>query len=293
VAGSVRTMFSLNVFDGVSNSFRNTSVVRWNGMNRTTAFVGTGQLTATIPASDVAVAGTAQVTVFTPVPGGGTSNALPFTVNNPAPLLTSLSPSSATAGGPAFTLAVIGSNFIPGSVVRWNGSARMTTFIGNSQLRAAIAATDLTSAGSASVTVFTPTPGGGSSAPQSFTINSAAQAGVAAIMPTMQPRQAMPSRSEPEPAPAVLVAPLGRSVSVSAPIVERLQPAFVMAGSGTITVVVEGEKNLPTRFISETKLEVELPASVLAQPGELKLTVFTPDPGGGTSKPATLQVQAP
>jgi len=33
-----------------------------------------------------------------------------------------LSPTSATAGGPAFTLTVNGTNFMTGSIVRWNGA---------------------------------------------------------------------------------------------------------------------------------------------------------------------------
>ncbi len=299
-AGAVRTSLLVMV---TGTNFAPNSVLRWNGMNRITSFVDTGHLTVTIPASDLAAAGTAQVTVFTPTPGGGTSNALPFTVNNPAPILSSLSPNSAAAGGPAFTLTVVGSNFLPGSVVRWSGSNRPTTFIGNNQLRAAIPDSDIASVVPINVTVSNPTPGGGESALQSFTINSAAQARVAAATPTMQPQQAVSSR--PEPAPAVLVAPLGSSVRASAPIVERLQPAFVVAGSRTLTLRVRGEnfteqsvlqlrgKDLPTKFVSETELEVEIPASALAQPGELKLTVFTPGPAGGTSKPATLQVQAP
>src|SRR5258705_10902624 len=45
------------------------------------------------------------------------------------PTLTTLSPSSAVAGGPAFTLTVNGSNFVSGSVVRWNGANRTTTFV--------------------------------------------------------------------------------------------------------------------------------------------------------------------
>ena len=48
-----------------------TSVVRWNGANRTTTFVNSTQLRATIPASDRAALGPRQVTVFTPAPGGG------------------------------------------------------------------------------------------------------------------------------------------------------------------------------------------------------------------------------
>ncbi len=259
-----------------------------------------GQLTATIPASDVARAGTAQVTVFTPPPGGGTSNTLPFTINNPAPTLISISPNSAAAGGPAFTLTALGSNFLPGSVVRWNATDRSTTFVGNSQLRAAIPTSDLMSLGSISVTVFTPGPGGGESAPQTFTITSPAQASASVTQAAPQPQQA--ASPEPARAPTVFTAPIASSVRVPAPIINRFEPAFVVAGSGTLTLVVKGEnfteesvvrlkgKALPTRFISESELEVELPAAALAQPGELKLTVFIPGSGGSASKPATLTI---
>lgn len=89
---------------------------------------------------------------------------------NPIPSLVSISPNSATAGGPAFTLTVNGSGFVNGSVVRWNGSNRATTFVSGAQLTAQISATDIAAAGAASVTVFNPTPGGGLSNPLTFTI---------------------------------------------------------------------------------------------------------------------------
>ncbi len=167
VAGEVRDVFTFAVN---GSSFISGSVVRWNGQNRTTSFGSATQLQATIPASDVASAGTAQVTVFTPTPGGGTSNASTFTINNPVPALSSLSPSGATAGDPAFTLTVVGSSFIPGAVVRWNGSNRTTTYVGNSQLRATITMADIGSEGTALVTVFNPGPGGGVSNVLTFTI---------------------------------------------------------------------------------------------------------------------------
>ena len=84
------------------------------------------------------------------------------------PTLTSLSPSSAVAGGPAFTLTVNGSNFVSGSVVRWNGANRTTTFVSATQLTAAITAADIAAAGSASVTVQN--PGGAVSNALTFTI---------------------------------------------------------------------------------------------------------------------------
>ncbi|MBI1765201.1 MAG: hypothetical protein HYR56_27630 [Acidobacteria bacterium] len=62
-------------------NFVNGATVRWNGADRPTTFGSATQLTAAIPATDVAAAGTAQVTVFNPAPGGGVSSAVPFTIN--------------------------------------------------------------------------------------------------------------------------------------------------------------------------------------------------------------------
>ena len=106
------------------------------------------------------------MTVVNPAPGGGTSNVLAFTISaaaNPVPALTSLAPTSAPAGGPAFTLTVNGSNFVGTSEVRWNGTARTTTVVNAGQVRAAIPASDIVTPGSAQVTVVNPAPGGGKS----------------------------------------------------------------------------------------------------------------------------------
>lgn len=67
-----------------------------------------------------------------------------------------MSPSTATAGGPAFTLTVNGSNFVSGAVVRWNGVPRTTTFVSATQVKAAIAAADIAAAGTANVSVANP-----------------------------------------------------------------------------------------------------------------------------------------
>lgn len=89
---------------------------------------------------------------------------------NPAPSLTTVSPSSVAAGSGAFTLTVTGSGFGSGSVVRWNGADRATTFVSATQVTAAIGAADVATAGSASVTVFNPPPGGGTSNALTVTI---------------------------------------------------------------------------------------------------------------------------
>ena len=158
------------------SNFISGSTVKWNGTALATTFVSASQLTAAVPAANISTAGSATVTVFNPTPGGGTSSGMSFTISvpvNPTPLLTGINPSSAIAGSSSFTLTVSGSNFISGSTVKWNGTALTTTFVSASQLTAAVPAANISTAGSATVTVFNPTPGGGTSSGITFTITSA------------------------------------------------------------------------------------------------------------------------
>lgn len=87
------------------------------------------------------------------------------------PTITSISPPSKVAGTGAFTLTVNGTGFVSGtSVVRWNGSNRTTTFVPPTQLTAAISSTDITSSGTAAITVAN---GVAISNAQTFTIDPA------------------------------------------------------------------------------------------------------------------------
>lgn len=65
--------------------FVSQSVVHWNEAARTTVFVNSTELQASISAVDIAVSGTAQVTVANPTPGGGTSAPLDFSAEPVVP----------------------------------------------------------------------------------------------------------------------------------------------------------------------------------------------------------------
>jgi hypothetical protein len=151
-------------------NFMTSATVQWNGSARTTTFVNPTQLTAAITADDIFAPGTASITVVNPGSNGGTSGAQTFTItgNNPVPLVSSISPGTVSAGAASFTLTVTGKGFVKTSVVQWNGSARTTTYVSSTQLTASIGAADVATAGTASVTVATPLPGGGTSAAVSF-----------------------------------------------------------------------------------------------------------------------------
>ena len=106
--------------------------------------------------------------------GGGSLSLPPVCLVNgcryPVPSINSLNPSGAVAGGPGLTLNVQGENFLPGSVVRWNGSDRPTTAMPYLNAIAQIPASDIAATGNAEITVFTPAPGGGASNILTFTI---------------------------------------------------------------------------------------------------------------------------
>jgi hypothetical protein len=154
------------------------AIILWNvGPNQSqlaTTFISSTQLTATVPASDIAAAGNIPVAVQivgSAVSGASGTNAttttevsdiLNFMIQpkpGPAPTVTSLSASTTSmASTPycnptGFTLTVTGSNFDSSSVVNWNGSPRVTTFGNSSQLTASILPQDAAFPGTAGVSV--------------------------------------------------------------------------------------------------------------------------------------------
>jgi hypothetical protein len=102
--------------------------------------------------------------------GGGSETSSPSSPQNPVPIISALSPSSAPAGSREISLMIIGSNFLSGSVVRWNGADRATSYVNNMRLTASVSPDDLSSSGEASVTVYNPAPGGGTSGRAVFRI---------------------------------------------------------------------------------------------------------------------------
>jgi hypothetical protein len=234
------------------------AIVQWNGGARPTTFVSASQLTAEIPATDVASVGEASVIVVNPAPGGGASNALTFTITppNPVPTLAGLSPNNATAGSPAFTLTINGANFVNGAVVQWNGAPRQTTFVDSAQLTAQVTAADVAAVGSASVTIVNPAPGGGVSNALTFTITAI-----------------------PNPVPTL--------TNLNPESATEGDEAFLLTVTGTnfvagSTIQWNGSSRLTT-FVSATELTAQINAVDVAGPGAANITVVNPAPGGGAS----------
>jgi len=258
--------FTLNVS---GSNFINGSSIRWNGVDLPTVFINATQLTATVPAVNISSPGTVTVNVYTPAPGGGASTSLNFTIstviiNNPVPVLTAINPNTIAAGSPGFTLTANGTGFINGSVINWNGTSLVTTYISALQLSAAVPASGIITPGPVAVTVFSPLPGGGTSAPSLFNITG----------------------------------------SNPLPVLSGLSPAAATAGSGSFTLTANGTNfsnsssinwngtALTTSYISNTQLTALVPAANIAAAGSAAVTVFTPLPGGGTSNAISFTINA-
>jgi hypothetical protein len=248
---------------GFISTSQGASFVYWKGFARSTTMnQTTGQLQAQILASDIASPGPASVTVVNPAPGGGTSIAAAFVVEpvQPgAPIITSLSPGNAAAGGNAFTLTVNGSNFAANDPVTWNGAVQTTTFVNSGQVTAAITSTSIATAGSASVAVFTPNLVVGSQS-----VN-------------------LPITGSPNPKPTA----------------SSLIPTGALTGSSDLEVLVSGSgftsfstaqwtvgaltTPLAVAFVNGSQVIVLIPAMDLAQAATAMIDISNPAPGGGTS----------
>jgi len=94
----------------------------------------------------------------------------PLVTPNPVPVLYPITPASVVPGGPGYTLTVTGFGFVSGATVTWNGASLATTFVSSSKLTASVPAASLATPNTATITVVSPAPGGGSSNFQFFVV---------------------------------------------------------------------------------------------------------------------------
>lgn len=185
------------------------------------------------------------------------------TISNPAPTLTSISPTSAQRGSAAFTLTVRGTNFVNGSLVRWNGVAKQTMFVSPTELSASILPDDLQNAGSAEVLVFTPSPGGGTSNSSMFSI------------------------TNPVPS-ATSLTPSSRALGSGA-FQLTVNGANFIQGS---TVNWDGQPRV-TQVLSPTQVRADILETDLNTARMVNITVVNPQPGGGASGAVQFSITNP
>jgi 6-phosphogluconolactonase (cycloisomerase 2 family) len=254
------------------------ATVYFGGQPRSTTFVNSTQLNASILGSDINYSGTAVIFVFNPLPGGGASTSVEFPVSALSPIISSISPSSVTAGASPFVLFVTGSNFVTNSVVNFNGIALATSYGSPTLITVEISTAEIVAQGTASITVTSPSngvPGGGTSNTVTLT-----------ILPPIVPL-----------------------------VVSNISPTSATVGGPAFTLTVNGSgfvqgsqvsfnlNNVTSTFVNSTQLTASIPASALAIAGNpyvivtnpdgstsvaLTFTVNNPQPGGGSVSPPSL-----
>jgi len=253
--GSAGTPLTVN-----GGGFVNGSTVVFNGTTLSTSFVSTSQLTANVPASSLSAAGDFPVTVNNPPPGGGLSAPVVFKVQYPSPSSSSLSPSSVAAGSAPTKVTVSGVGFFLTSQITLDGAPAATTYVDGTHVEATLSAAQLATAGTISVRVVNPAPGGGTSAALSFEV-----------------KNGVPSISALDPS-SVTAGSADKTISVY--------------GSGFVadSTVKSNGVLVTSTYVGGGQLTAVIPANHMMNPGSVAVTVTNPAPGGGTSTPKYLTV---
>lgn len=260
--------FTMNIF---GSNFISSSVALVNGITRTTTFSSSTELSINFLASELLFASTSSITVFNSLPGGGTSNSSTFTVSsstplNPSPILSQLSSNSKMAGALGFTMSLIGSNFIPSSIVLVNNIPRTATYFSPTKLLIDFLTSELVSVISYTINVVNPPLGGGTSTPMTFSVTPA---------------------------------------STTVPEITSINPTDITAGSGDTVLTVLGSNftssstirfdgaDQATTFVSATELTTIIPSAnlVASNPG-IVVTVFNYGITGEGSNSQVLTISA-
>jgi hypothetical protein len=195
----------------------------------------------------------------------GMSDPAVFTITtDPVPVLTSMNPSMMLAGGDTFRLNVVGMNLPRLAVIQWNLSDRPTDYFSNVTVDAAISAADIAYPGTVDICLID----GGFSDAVSNTIS------------------------------------LQVFVNTPPPVIEKLEPSRVEAGSGPFGLLVRGNyftptsivrwngANRDTTFVDRNTLVAVIPDTDIAIPALVDISVMETAPGGSLSNASKFLVGA-
>ena len=181
----------------------------------------------------------------------------------PPPTISSISPTSVSAGSNALTLTVSGSGFLSTSVVQVNSISESTTFVSSTELTATVPASQLVSGADLTVVVSNGSLTSGSGTPVNLEVDNPAPA-ITSVSPTSEPAG-------------------------------TTSPNITVTGTGFVptTVINVNGATRTTTFTSSTQISVTLSAADVSTAGSLSLTAVNSKPGGGTSTATTVAIVAP
>ena len=181
--------------------------------------------------------------------------------NNPAPTITSISPAGVTAGAPSQTITFTGTGYISSTAAALNGATLQTSYVSATSLQATVPASALAAGQVSNLVLSNPAPGGGNSAPSTFSI--------------MSPTPTLTGLSP-------QTVPQGAAATIT------------INGSGfeANSVAMYNGAARPTTFVNGTTLQVSLTAADLQSFGSGQISVNNPGPGGSNTTPTELVIAA-
>jgi uncharacterized protein (TIGR03437 family) len=207
--------------------------------------------------------------------------AIPLSTPSLQPAIGVLTPYTVEPGSSSFTLGVTGSNFVPGTVIRWNGLARKTTFVDAAQVNADISAADVAAAGRAVVTAFNSSTGGGASLPANFNIGSGPQISAAGFVSAANPTGGN------QLAPLSIGSLYGKNLAPLLASAGKPPLPFTMQG---VTLTINGAF-APLFFVSPGQINFQVPNILSSGAATVTLTII--QGAQSTSVPVVVKPFAP
>ncbi len=257
MAGTGGTQLTVN-----GSNFESDTTVQVGGVADVTSFVSSTKVVATLTATQLASGGQLSVIALNGSVSSGSGAPVYFEVDNPAPVISSVSPEGVAAGAISPVIFVVGTGFVPTTVIRVNGDARATTFVNGTQVNVTLSAADVTSAGSLSITAVNAVPGGGTSTASSVSVTN--------------PAPGFPITVSPASIVAGGASPVTMTVTGS-----NFAPAATVQVNGT---------DRATTYVSSTKLTFLLTVTDQATSQILHVIVTNAVPGGGSSGSASVVI---
>jgi uncharacterized protein (TIGR03437 family) len=187
---------------------------------------------------------------------------VPLASDSLQPVITTISPNTANAGDPGFTLKLAGSRFTSSTVVKWNGQPRDTTFVDAAHLTVQIPDSDLALIGRASILAFD--PAGGTSNMAEFPIGPAPQTSSSQFVSSANPYggSALGQRS--------LGALYGTNLAPISVPAETPPLPFTLGG---VTMFIGGNET-PLLYVSPTVVLFQVPFLNVNVPTRVPLVIY-------------------
>jgi hypothetical protein len=291
-----------------------------NGVERSTVYGSPQSVRLTLTSEDLQSGPAIGIAVRNPAPGGGESGTLQLPILNLAPTVTGVDPSVLEPPASGNRLRITGTGFVlftsgfgDGSVVRWNGAVRATSYVSRTELQVTLLPEDIQTPGTSRLRVVNPEPGGGSSADIWVEFREAATNPV----PELAGGYWGGGRTflefwvtNPPPGGGASNA-LRLEILNPVPRIDAVEPASLEAGTNGSLLRVSGAGFLPRWDFDppstvrwngrdlETTLEAENTLRAFVPPGlaqtrrgdRFTVTVWNPPPGGGTSAGTEVTVE--